>query len=363
MPAKQQVQVKVKVKGKGQHQRIDAVDAASSRVGLYRQHRHPAEALVADKAAGLPQRTQHTKPAPMQFRTSPGLSANTAGFFARLPLPPAGRRAAWRCWFRLHESAVVPGWFRARTTALVLALLLSSLTTCACAATLSFSPNGEATAGSVACDVPVSGIGALTLQDGRSVIRGSVIEVQSATNPNLPPQVVLSGTVIHLEVVPSSANTQITGLALFAGGTLLPQLDDPSATELIFRPTGALRGRVGSVQGTVLQMNASNGIRQNIDIDSVLFIRSPRAFTFTLSTRRPSSSSVGDPFTADVIMASFKPTATRREVSASSVVPDHPRAGVNWERYGLRPTIPLSDDDDDVGNINSPSWGNMYDGK
>ena len=174
--------------------------------------------------------------------------------------------------------------------------------------------------GTISCVAPISNVSGVVLQDGVLVIQGVNIAVRTSVDANNTYDV-LVGKVVRSEVVPDSNNGQVTVLAVFTGGTLIRQFDDPCQEELVFRNNGALTGRIADVNDSSLSVIFKDKTINNISFASVLYVRSPRAFVFNIALCQPGSTKSGDSFKANIEGVLVKPTTAKRVVEVSSVAP------------------------------------------
>ena len=190
------------------------------------------------------------------------------------------------------------------------------------------------------CRLPVHKIGSLQLDDAQAVIeQGSVYIRASYMGPSAEP--LLRGRVIRLDDAgtASGAMRKMSGLVLFHSGQMLGQLNEGDGyhsqfgvapipmEEFIFRKTGSLSGQILSVSGDQMTV-CSRGLVTTIPLDSVSYVRSPRAFLFTISGT-PSS----DQSRTQVQDVAFQPTVTAQALGDQVVV-------------GRRADDPLLDDDE-----------------
>jgi hypothetical protein len=163
------------------------------------------------------------------------------------------------------------------------------------------------------CRLKVSRIGTLDLGDAEVVIVNNSVEVRPGPTA-LDPAPYLRGTVLKVDRsgTASGAGREMSGLVLFQSGDRIAQLNDqdfahadptqPPASELIFRKSGSISGRITGVRAGALTVQTA-GRSTDVPLDSVAYVRSPRAFVFTISGR-PSA----DNTRTRVDSISFRPT-------------------------------------------------------
>ncbi len=190
-------------------------------------------------------------------------------------------------------------------------------------APLHFSPDGDANAGLLDCQLPISALGPLSLRNGSVQIGGNVIAVSASPEYLAPLRVILSGCVIRTEETRMTSDVRLTGLAFFDSGQMLSQIEDASQEDLVFRNDGALRGRILSADSNQLTISSADGSRRTIDCSTILFIRSPRAFTFTVTGRHVREALAGGEILGESEVLSFRPTAPQRVLSPTSILPTH----------------------------------------
>ncbi len=211
-------------------------------------------------------------------------------------------------------------------------LLTSLYACCACAVVshganaspLTLGPDTPDCPGSLSCTVPVEAIGKLTLRKGLVSIQGNRVQVQSSADDYLAPNQALTGFLVKVEAETEAIPPHITGLVYFQAGESLKEIDDPAAPDLIFKHDGATSGRIMSVDGGEMQVALANGSSLKLSLSTIKFVRSPRAFLFTIPVsqahRRQGSAQPG--FEAASI--TFKATTAPRALPASSILPEQP---------------------------------------
>lgn len=189
-------------------------------------------------------------------------------------------------------------------------------------------PGSKAVSGpTIKCTLTVRRIGPLTLDDAFVTIANQIVEVRSNVEPpGLDP--LLKGAVLRLDESGTAfgANRTMSGLVLFRSGQMMDQLSDqevphadalrtdavhaedqgppPPQDELVFAKSGSVSGRIIDVAGDVLMVRDRAGTVQKMSLKSVTYVRSPRAFVFTISGQ-PSA----DQSRTHVDSISFRPTA------------------------------------------------------
>jgi hypothetical protein len=177
------------------------------------------------------------------------------------------------------------------------------------------------------CRLSVHKIGNLQLDDAVTLIENRFITVRWLnTDPKFEP--VLKGRLIRLDDAGTAAGKlrKMSGLVLFYAGEMLGRLNESDpihayygyadsgedrlpTEDFIFRNDGSLSGQITGVNADQLVVRTRAGVI-NIDIDSVRYIRSPRAFVFTI-VGMPSAD-LGRTQVQDV---TFQPTMTQQTLS------------------------------------------------
>jgi hypothetical protein len=253
-----------------------------------------------------------------------------------------------------------------RSLALCLLFAFFAGSTCARSATLTFTPDSEAKPSSVTCEVSVEKIGNVTLNGGTASIQGDKIEIKAIAGEYLPVQSILNGFVLKLEADTAAKPPEITGLAYFQSGELLRTFDDPQVADLIFKHDGAVTGRIIRTSGYDMQIVRPDGRGEQIDVSTVKFIRSPRAFVFRIPLTSRVPLLEASPFKAEAAVASFRNSAPQRSLPFSSVIPNRQNSGAGTfnttgdgklSRFGegstnpLEPQPPEAEDDQPIGPV------------
>jgi hypothetical protein len=242
---------------------------------------------------------------------------------------------------------------------LIIASLLTAVGS-AQALPLTYSSDAGAT-GKLSCEVTVDHIGNLTFRKGLASVHGNSITIQSTPSEYMPPVTELSGVILRVEASLDVNPQAVTGLVYFQGGDSLKQLDDSRTLDLIFKHDGALSGRIAALKGYDLNVIKMDGSTAILDVSTVKYVRSPRAFVFTI----PISGKVIAPdtvaFQREAYSAKFKATVNQSLLKSSSIVPGHAASnqaglpGSELSKYGDGTSLPNDDspgkdvDDDDPG--------------
>jgi len=164
------------------------------------------------------------------------------------------------------------------------------------------------------CRLRVDKIGALDLVDAEVVINNNSVQVRPGPTA-LDPSPLLQGVVLKVDraSTASGANREMSGLVLFQSGDRIGQLNDqdfshadavpPAPAEFVFSKSGSITGQITGVRSGMLTVQSA-GRSTDIGLDSIVYVRSPRAFVFTISGR-PSA----DNTHTHVDSISFRPTA------------------------------------------------------
>lgn len=204
--------------------------------------------------------------------------------------------------------------------------IIALLPPAAWAAPLSFSPDCAGSPSHLSCRLNADKLGNIVLRNGFAVIRGNAIDIEAASDMSPAAQPMLTGIVVRVEADTDSLPGRVTGIAYFLSGKSLAEIDDPGVKDVIFKRDGATTGRIAGVQGYELQVIREDGRTEPVDISTIKFVRSPRAFVFTIplssATTLPSSAA----FKADAAGIAFRPTSTQRSLPLSSILPQRPPA-------------------------------------
>jgi hypothetical protein len=213
----------------------------------------------------------------------------------------------------------------------------------------------------IICRVPVQAVGPLTFSNNVVLIEGDTIEVRSAADSSglMPPA--LRGLVIRHDAPNplSNGEREMTGLALFNDGKLLLELGNRAGEDMIFRNAGGLTGDIVGIGDGLVLFRQRDGRTVQIPLTSINYLRSPRAFLFTL-TGRPTR--VNGSLRTQIEAISFRPTSTEdlSESIPTSVIPQtntDPDAVDEEEPSGFAVTSPMSGYQPALGR---PAFGNQF---
>lgn len=238
--------------------------------------------------------------------------------------------------------------------------LLSLAAAGAEAAPISFQADSAASPASLSAQIKVERVGSLQLRNGSVLMKGGTIEVKDSCDDSAQPSTVLKGRLLRVESDPDAIPAQITGLAYFEEGPSLPEIDDPRTGDLIFKRDGALSGRITGLSGYDLQVVNPGGQKTTIDVSTVKFVRSPRAFLFRISIDAISVIPNTVAFRANASSLTFKSTARERSLPFSSILPERSSQSADGRLSkcgeGASDTDPADSDYDD-GIIPTFKWG------
>ncbi|MBY0547140.1 MAG: hypothetical protein K2W95_07590 [Candidatus Obscuribacterales bacterium] len=190
---------------------------------------------------------------------------------------------------------------------------------------VSFVPSGDSNAGTLRGDAPLPLLGGLPLRNGTVVINDKVVSIKCAPDEfSETPRTVLAGSVLRTESTVNGANSSMTGLVVFLMGEWMQHLDDPNAPDVLFRNEGQVRGKIIGRDGDNVIVQTAEGAEKRVALSTVLYIRSPRVFVFTIQAKNKGPVEKDTPFNAVSVSSTFRPTSTPRSVSLSSVVPRKP---------------------------------------
>lgn len=229
---------------------------------------------------------------------------------------------------------------RASFTSLL--MLLSAVFCPAQAAPLSFTPGGESDNGLIRCELPLNAIGALPLKNGSTSINGKVITVRAASELTDTPAVILAGSVLRTEASTATVPGYLTVLACFLMGDYLSLIDDAGTPDAVFRKEGQIQGRILGLENDCLVVAVPGRQKEKISLSSILYIRSPRVFVVKLKLKNNRAIEKDTAFQTDAEPFFFRPTATPRSVSLSSVIPPKKNAdGTDAAPAGTKSLSPL----------------------
>lgn len=162
----------------------------------------------------------------------------------------------------------------------------------------------------IICKVPVRSLAGLVLNDSVAVISGKQIEIRAASDDSSMIAPAFHGVVIKADAPESMADgeRELTGLALFTGGNLFLELGNRGGEDMVFRNEGTVMGEVIGHNLDALVMRQRDGQRITVPLTSVNYIRSPRAFLFTLTGRPVRDKATGKMMRTQVDAITFQPT-------------------------------------------------------
>lgn len=140
----------------------------------------------------------------------------------------------------------------------------------------------------VNCQLPITAIGSLQLPDAMIFVQDNKVEVRrtSSLDGHYP---LLIGRVIRYDAAANetAGAKSLSGLVLFNGGMQLDALAPSSDNDLVFRSSGSLTGQVFGCDDENLLLRLRDGQLMKVALDSITYLRSPRAFIFSISGQRP----------------------------------------------------------------------------
>lgn len=155
----------------------------------------------------------------------------------------------------------------------------------------------------------VGQIGHMVFRNAIADVGGTAIAIK--TYPDFRGgQTVLTGAVLKSESDDDSHPGNLTGLVMFTAGDALGEFSPDDQFDLVFTPSGAVEGKITLAANNSISVATKSGAQTNVHIDSILYVRSPRCFTFQTA----GGSGLKPAMT-------FKPTSQSRSFSMSSVVP------------------------------------------
>ncbi len=233
-------------------------------------------------------------------------------------------------------------------------------------APLTFTPDSDATPSSLNCEVSVEKVGAVLLNSGTATIQGDKIEIKAVAGEYLPAQPILNGFILKIEADTDAKPPAVTGLAYFQSGNMLRTFDEPQVPDLIFKHDGAVTGRIVRCRGYDMQIIRPDGRSEQIDVSTIKFIRSPRAFVFRIPITSTAALPEASSFKAEAASAVFKNSARQRSLPFSSVIPSRQSRDAatystaddgKLSRFGegsanaLDPQLPDAEDEEPIGPV------------
>jgi hypothetical protein len=214
----------------------------------------------------------------------------------------------------------------------------------------------------IICRVPVQTVGPLTFNNNVVLIEGDTIEVRSATDSSGLTPPALRGLVIRHDAPNPVGNgeREMTGLAFFNDGKLLLELGNRAGEDMLFRNAGGLTGDIVGIGDGMVLFRQRDGRTVQIPLASINYLRSPRAFLFTL-TGRPTR--MNGNLRTQIEAISFRPTSTEdlSESIPTSVIPqahaDPDSLAEEEEPSGFAVTSPMSGYQPALGR---PAFGNQF---
>jgi hypothetical protein len=183
----------------------------------------------------------------------------------------------------------------------------------------------------VDCRLPIRRIGSLDVGDSDVLIRAGAVEVR-ARYVDAQAAPLLRGTVVRMDAqgTGDDGNRQMSGLVYFNGGSILWQLGDgataagtalPAYSDQVFREAGTVIGQIMAIspQGMLVRSRETGQVMR-IALDTITYVRSPRAFLFTIYGQTSA-----DMTRTTVRRVAFQPTITSAPKLGSEVVVGRPR--------------------------------------
>jgi hypothetical protein len=196
-----------------------------------------------------------------------------------------------------------------RIAAIILALLLASISTKAMAVPVRFNPDLSGEAGQVSVKMPLEKIGSVSVPRGRLRIKGNLAEVSTVEEFQFDHQVVLSGPVLNTRQHVEKGKLEITGTAYFSEGDWLTYLSPPVFDETLSTTSGDIHGKILSIDSETAVVRTESGQQEKIPVASINEIHSPRAFSFAISAVPPLAVPSGQPYETDATRVALTQTA------------------------------------------------------
>lgn len=152
---------------------------------------------------------------------------------------------------------------------------------------ITFTNSGIANEGWMKGKFRVDRIGDIFLKEGIAYIDGTRINIWAIPQYYETPRIVLTGFVLKTEEDTERINNsakEYVGLAYFYEGEYTEKFPNPDGQDLIFKHDGSVHGRITSLGKGYITINCKTDPAMRIPVDHITLIRSPKAYTFTLSS-------------------------------------------------------------------------------
>jgi hypothetical protein len=186
----------------------------------------------------------------------------------------------------------------------------------ATAATVRFNPDANSVEGTLVGRVFLNKMGGLKLPRGRAVFKGNSVDITIVPEFQFDRVVVLSGALVSVHSDINGQQAAFNGIVYFFEGDWLKYIDDPHTPDSVATASGTITGRIRGIGANALEVEESNGSRKSIPLSTLISIRSPRAFDFSLPATAFTPQVPNQPFTADATLLSLTPSANVFQLKA-----------------------------------------------
>jgi hypothetical protein len=183
-------------------------------------------------------------------------------------------------------------------------------------ATIKFTHNGVANEGWINGSFSCNKLANINLDNGVVTVRGNRIYIQAVPQYYETPRLLLSGYVLRAEDDSTAKEKEFVGLAYFTEGEYIDRLDNLDNPDLIFKNDGAVQGQISSINEKEVQLRQRFNNTLTLPLEAITFIRSPRAFTFSIIDNEDISSK--DKSKLDYLV--FKPTNQTLSLPSTSII-------------------------------------------
>lgn len=210
------------------------------------------------------------------------------------------------------------------------------------AASLHYMPKS----GSLSCAIPVERLSGVDLPNGFAIIHGDKIVIKAPDDYYGEPSEVLAGHVFKVEIDSNASPFTVSGLAYFNSGPALSRLDPFGRSDLIFTHSGTVQGRIKDfLKDGSLVVSTLGRRSRTVDARSIIYMRSPRAFVFTVKAAGSESPDLIQPFQGRVISGELKPTGAQTIFASRSVINPAGSSDAGYSslsHFGDATTLPAS---------------------
>jgi hypothetical protein len=199
---------------------------------------------------------------------------------------------------------------------IALALLAAFNSSGAMAAQVAFQSDPGALTGAVAATIPVEKLGRIDIPHGQAELTGDKLSLTVIPEWQFDRQVVLSGIILHTEILNTPHDPAITGIVYFQDGAWLHYIVSPRSQEMVSTDTGTITGNIQTITSDSIQIAPSGKAPQTVALASARSIRSSRAYRFSIPLSSVRGLTAGQSFTSDAKRMTLTPTSTSQPLSS-----------------------------------------------